>query len=409
MGLKIVEKNFTEETFEVVERKGIGHPDTLSDHLADKISSEYSKYTLKKYGAILHHNFDKVGLLGGSSYVTFGQGYLTAPIRVLINGRASVSFGGDKIPLRRLITKWVKDFFSQRLPNIDLEEDLNIVFNLSNKSSPGKTYEKEAKKGTRLFWFEPRNLEDLTELKKLVSNDTSLGVGFSPRTKLETVVLAIEQTLNSKLYKNRYPWLGTDIKILGYRYGSDYKITICVPQISSFVSTIENYKNNLNTVKELIIQIVAKNKIPLDKFEFSMNTRDNYELCELYLTATGSSIESGDEGLVGRGNRINGLITPLRPMSMEGAAGKNPVYHIGKVYYVFAQKISELIYKKFHIPNEVFLCSQSGRDLFDPWVSVVNIPSGFKKHKELADFFEIEIAKIPKVTEDIINQKIIIA
>ncbi|MEI6237955.1 MAG: methionine adenosyltransferase [bacterium] len=409
MILKINEKEFLESAFEVVERKGLGHPDTLSDHLAEKISSEYSKYTLEKYGAVLHHNFDKVGLLGGSSYVVFGDGYLTSPIRVLINGRASVSFGGEKIPLRRLITKWVKDFFSKSLPIIDIEDDIDITFNLSSKSSPGKTYEKEAKKGTRLFWFEPRSLEDLAELKKLTSNDTSLGVGFSPRTKLETIVYTIEQTLNSPEYKKKYPWLGTDIKILAYRTGDDFEITMCVPQISSFVQDIDNYKKNLAFVREKVLDLVSENGISLNKFKLSMNTRDNYDLCELYLTATGSSIESGDEGLVGRGNRINGLITPTRPMSMEGAAGKNPVYHIGKIYYVFAQKVSEKIYSKFHIQNEVFLCSQSGRDLLDPWISIVNVPSGFKEHTELVRFFEHEIKNISKVTEDIINNKFIIA
>jgi len=61
----------------LVERKGFGHPDTLSDSLAETLSREYSKYTKSKFGVILHHNFDKVGLLGGESYVKFGKGYLT--------------------------------------------------------------------------------------------------------------------------------------------------------------------------------------------------------------------------------------------------------------------------------------------------------------------------------------------
>ena len=51
--------------FEIVERKGIGHPDTLSDALAEELSRVYSNYTLSKFGVILHHNFDKVGLCGG--------------------------------------------------------------------------------------------------------------------------------------------------------------------------------------------------------------------------------------------------------------------------------------------------------------------------------------------------------
>ena len=86
--------------FEVVERKGLGHPDTLADALAEYLSVNYSKYTLSKFGAILHHNFDKVGLLGGASFVRFGEGKITKPIRILLNGRASGRFADVIIPVR---------------------------------------------------------------------------------------------------------------------------------------------------------------------------------------------------------------------------------------------------------------------------------------------------------------------
>jgi S-adenosylmethionine synthetase len=42
------------------------------------------------------------------------------------------------------------------------------------------------------------------------------------------------------------------------------------------------------------------------------------------LTVTGTSAENGDDGQVGRGNRINGLITPYHPMSLEATSGKKP-------------------------------------------------------------------------------------
>jgi hypothetical protein len=40
----------------IVERKGWGHPDTLADHLAERLSRAYSRYTLERFGAVLHHN-----------------------------------------------------------------------------------------------------------------------------------------------------------------------------------------------------------------------------------------------------------------------------------------------------------------------------------------------------------------
>ena len=58
---------------------------------------------------------------------------------------------------------------------------------------------------------------------------------------------------------------------------------------------------------------------------------------------TGSSAEAGDDGEVGRGNRVNGLITPHRPMTMEATAGKNPVSHVGKLYNIVASRIANRI------------------------------------------------------------------
>jgi len=403
MNIFINEKEFERKKCEFVERKGIGHPDTLADALAEELSLRYSKYTLKNYGAILHHNFDKVGLLGGSSYVAFGKGYLLKPIRVLLNGRVSVKFSDNKIPIRKLLTYWTKIFFRERLPRIDVDEDLEFHFNLSNQSSPGKTYEKESKKGTRRYWFEPRGLYDLKDLTKPLSNDTSLGVGYAPYSDLEKLVIKIENNLNSQVFKQKNEWLGSDIKIMAFRNNNDYYITICIPQIAYFVKNLNEYKNNLKKAKKEILRIA--NNYSIKNFELNINTRDEYDIKELYLTAIGSSIESGDEGLVGRGNRVNGVISPNKPMSMEGSCGKNPIYHIGKVYYIAANQIANNIYKKFRIENEVYLASQSGRYLLDPWIVVVNIPTNFTKKNYLKNIIISEIKKIPQITKGILKRK----
>jgi S-adenosylmethionine synthetase len=400
----VIKKKFDKSDYEFVERKGAGHPDTLADALAEKLSVEYSKYTYKKFGAILHHNFDKLGLLGGASFVSFKKGYMTKPIRVLINGRISTKFGDETILYKDLIIKWVENFFSEKLPIVNVKKDLEYHFNISNQSSPGKTDEKESKNGTRRYWFEPRGLFDLQELKKLVSNDTSIGVAHSPDTKLEKLILDIENFFNAPNYKLKNKWIGSDIKILGFRNKNKYYITMCIPQIAKYVKNIHEYEENLKKAKKTVFKIAKQNLI--DKLDLSINTRDNYKTCELYLTATGSSIESGDEGLVGRGNRINGYISINKPMSMEGACGKNPVYHIGKLYYVAAIEISKKINKLFKITNEVYLASQSGRELIDPWLAVIVLPEHFKFEKEVYDLVLKELIKIPEITKKLLAQKI---
>lgn len=165
MNIFITKKAQEDLDYEFVERKGLGHPDTLSDALAETLSVKYSNYTLKKFGAVLHHNFDKVGLLGGASYVTFGKGYMIKPIRVLINGRASTKFGDEEIPIKELLISWSKDFMKSKFPMINVKTDLEFHYNLSNQSSPGKTEEVESTNAPRKHWFEPRSLNDLPEYK----------------------------------------------------------------------------------------------------------------------------------------------------------------------------------------------------------------------------------------------------
>lgn len=408
MTIHILQKNLDEYDFEVVERKGVGHPDTLADALAEKLSSAYSQYTLARFGAVLHHNFDKVGLLGGASHVTFGEGYMTAPIRVLINGRVSVSFAGEPIPLHELLTQWVKEFFAAKLPLVDTEKDIDIHFNLSSESSPGKTDEEKAAQGTRQYWFEPRSLDDLGELKRLVANDTSLGVGSAPRSDLEKAVLEIERSLTSPEMRVRYPWMGTDVKILAHRIKERFLITMCIPQIAKYVPDVEAYRSNLETARGIVLDILTRYGKSNENCELSINTRDKFDVSELYLTATGSSIESGDEGLVGRGNRIHRLITPLRPMSMEGAAGKNPVYHIGKLYYVTAQRISDEIFSLLGLRNEVYLSSQSGRDLLEPWIVVVQVNRALShvESQEVGSIVTANLQRIPALSAEIIRNGI---
>lgn len=406
MEISISKNKKTTESHEIVERKGKGHPDTLSDGLAEYLSVKYSNYTKDLYGAVLHHNFDKVGLLGGAVRVKFGEGVLTKPIRVLLNGRASTSFGNKEIPIQSLLESWAAEFLVKELPLITADKDLEFHYNLTNKSSPGNTDNRGSEDGTRKYWFEPRNLNDLQETKKLLSNDTSIGVGYYPLGPLEHIVFGIERLLNSDEYKKTNQWLGTDIKILGYRENNDVYLTMCLPQIANYVNSADEYRENLQNTEADIRDLIKNMDSVLSLKGLYINTRDNYNSSELYLTAIGSSIESGDEGLVGRGNRINGLISPLKPMAMEGACGKNPVYHIGKVYYVAAQQISEKIYNEFNLENELILMSQSGRELNDPWKVFLQIDDSSNVDEEaLEAYLRNELNNISHFTEGILNSE----
>lgn len=397
MHTTLISSDYRESRIEIIERKGLGHPDTLADHLAEHLSREYSSHCLKRFGAVLHHNFDKLCLLGGSSHVELGRGFLTSPIRVVINGRATRAFGSHELPLESLMTKWTNAFFSTRLPHISPKKDLRFLFEISTQSSPGKVASSAGSGGARSRWFSPQSLADLPELKRLHSNDTSAGIGYAPLSKLENAVLKTETFLNTTLLK-RHAWMGSDIKIMAFKDGSRHSVTLCVPQIASHVRSIDEYKKNKHSILSAVQRSLQRHGIP--KPEVFLNTRDQEDIPELYLTAIGTSLESGDEGVVGRGNRMNGLITLQRGMSMEGASGKNPVYHIGKLYNLCAQRIADALYADLRTPCEVSLVSQSGRDLLDPWCVAVRLSKSLSatQRRRVDAIIQTQLKALPHIT-----------
>ena len=89
----------TDETVEVVERKGMGHPDTICDALAELFSRALCHEYRRRFGAILHYNVDKALLLGGRAIPRFGGGEVVSPINVYLAGRATSDLGAERIPI----------------------------------------------------------------------------------------------------------------------------------------------------------------------------------------------------------------------------------------------------------------------------------------------------------------------
>ena len=352
---------------ELVERKGAGHPDTLADGAAEAVSRAYSRYCTDNFGAVLHHNTDKTALLGGASDVTFGHGRMTAPITALVNGRLTPALGDHVIPVAEIIDAAMREFLGSALPLLDASAHLVVQPRVSHASSPGAILGKtDRQRAGRRFWFAPRTLDDLAERHRMFANDTSAGIGYAPFSTAERLAAGIESHLTSPATAAGHPYYGTDVKLMVVRHGPSVHITACVPQIADRTPDLDAYVARRAQARDIIAGLAA-DLAPGCAVDVAVNTRDDDERRELYLTAIGSSIESGDEGVVGRGNRANGLISMLRPMSMEGVSGKNPVYHVGKLYNLAAQRAAEELHHLTGRTVAVALVSQAGRDLDDPW------------------------------------------
>jgi len=341
---------------EVVERKGIGHPDTICDALAEELSIALSKYYLERCGLILHHNVDKGLLVGGAARAGFGGGEVLQPIELFLAGRATAAFRDIRIPLEEIAVESARAWFRRNLRALDAERHVRIHCLLRPSSAA---------------------LVDLfmrqRESGVVLANDTSCGVGYAPLDALETMVLRIERHLNSALARSACPAIGEDVKVMGVRSGESYRFTVACAFIAAHVPDMAAYRAHKALVQALALEAVhTVSRAPV---EITVNAADGDTEDSIYLTVTGTSAEAGDDGEVGRGNRVNGLITPCRPMSMEAAAGKNPISHVGKLYHLAAGRIArELVAEVAGITEaQCLLVSAIGHPITEPQIAEVKI------------------------------------
>src|SRR3990172_4506835 len=278
--------------FEIVERKGIGHPDTICDLVMNQVSIELSKMYLKETGAIQHHNMDKSLLVAGQSENKFGGGKITKPMKLVIGDRATFEVKGQKLPV------------------------------------VGVT----------------------------ISNETSALVGYAPFTKTESSVLETEEYINSQNFKKEFPESGEDVKVMGFRNDNTLDLTIAMAFVDSHVDSENHYFKRKQDMLQSISEFHRKRgdfdevKITMN----NLDTK-NKGIEGLYLTVLGTSADNADSGEVGRGNMANRVISLTRPAGSEATAGKNPVSHIGKIYNALSFKLAEEIQKSVPDLEEVLV------------------------------------------------------
>ena len=403
--MKLVHKTVESPDWEIVERKCVHHPDTLADDLAETLSIAYSKYTLNEFGAVLHHNFDKTAILGGATKVSYGGGELVKPVRVVLNGRASRSFGGTVIPLTDILHGVVYDFFTERFGDKVSKEKIRILHEVSTSSSPGAVDNYSGEEDNpRHTWFAPRSLSDLPELKSLNCNDTSAACYTPPNSALSRYVLDLDARIRSSAV-NFDGRIGGDMKIMGVRRGESISITVAVPLLAEKIHSIDEFFDTLSEVDKFI-RADFESKNGDFKLDLMLNPLDNRKTGDVYLTHTGSCMESGDEGVVGRGNRVGGLIRINRPMTMEGVAGKNPVYHTGKVLSAAAYEIMSGLFEP--LEASLYLVGQRGKSLQNPWQVVLEAPAEYSAESALAveNRSRAVLADLSEVTRKILNREI---
>jgi len=383
-----------QQKLEIVERKGLGHPDSVCDNIMDRISVRLSQEYLKKAGVILHHNIDKSLLAAGEAQPQFGGGKIRKPMLLVIGDRATFEFDGE-LPVGDIAVKTAKEWFKDCLRFVDPEKHVR--------------YQVELKPG------HPELMDIFKRKGKVLgANDTSAAVGYAPMTRVEQMVLSTEEYLNSPEFKKRFPESGEDIKIMGYRKNNELRLTIGMALVDRYVKNENDYFRKKDALQEEIMNLVKK-KSDFDQTTIELNTLDKKGrgVDGVYITVLGTSCEAGDSGQVGRGNRTNGVIPLNRPFCSEAAAGKNPVSHVGKIYNTLTHKIAGEIYKQVPGLEEVYiwLLSRIGNPIDHPAVAAAQVvmkgSSSFEGVKsEIEEVVNSELEHIDKFTEDLAKGKI---
>jgi len=350
-------KSVSEHRVEIVERKGTGHPDQICDSVMEAISVALSREYLDRFGTILHHNIDKGLLAAGRVEKRFGGGRVLRPMELIIGDRATFRANGQEIPVGDIALAAAKGWVRQHLRFVDPERHIRYRVALA----PGSD-----------------ELSDIFARPGLmrVANDTSAAVGFYPLSPTEKAVLEVERYLNGSQFKERYPQTGEDIKVMGARRGRELDLTIAMPLLARYVSSEDDYFAGKAVILDEMRDVAGRN-FGFRRVGVQYNTLDvqGRGLGGVYLSLLGTSAEDADSGQVGRGNRVNGLISVNRPMGTEAAAGKNPVSHVGKIYNILAHRMAREIYQGIEGIKEVYvlLLSRIGAPVDCPQIATAQL------------------------------------
>ncbi|HUI44454.1 MAG TPA: methionine adenosyltransferase [Nitrospirota bacterium] len=366
-----------DQRLEIVERKGRGHPDSLCDSLMEAISVALSQAYIKEFGTILHHNIDKGLLAAGSVRKNFGEGEVLQPIELTIGDRATRQSGGRSIPIADIAVDAARSWLAKNMRYVDPYRNVSYRVILA----PG------SEELTNIFSF--------PGIK--AANDTSATVGYYPLSPTEKIVLSLERYLNSQEFKMAYPETGEDVKVMALRRGKDLDLTVAMPLLCRAISSELDYFSCKDVVTREMTEFVRQFE-GFEAISIHYNTLDERGkgMEGVYLSLTGTSAEDADSGQVGRGNRVNGVISVNRPLGTEAAAGKNPVSHVGKIYNLLSHQMAKTLYTEIPGIREVFvfLVSRIGTPIDRPEIAAAQIvPQPGLEIRDLARRVEEIIAR----------------
>jgi S-adenosylmethionine synthetase len=335
---------------EIVERKGLGHPDTICDSLVEAIALALNRMYLERLGTVVHYNIDKALLIAGQCRKGFGGGEVIRPMELIVGDRATFEVDGHKLPVEDTAVAAVEAWLAGHLPLVLPHLRTRVALAPGSAELAG------------IF---------TSPAAEVVSNDTSGASGYAPLSETEALVLAVERFLNGAAFKAAFPDTGQDVKVFGRRQDDRLSLTVAMPLLAALTPSEAAYFRRKDEILAALTEHVRGAPFELD---WRLNNLDaaGHGSDGVYLSLTGTSAEDADSGQVGRGNRANGLIAFARPTGGEATAGKNALAHAGKVYSVLSHRLARRIHAATAGLAEVYvhLAARIGEPVDHPWIDV---------------------------------------
>ncbi|MFF2154423.1 methionine adenosyltransferase [Paenibacillus chitinolyticus] len=382
---------------EFVERKGEGHPDSLSDIIADLFVNNYIKHCWDKF-PLLKSNFkfpnhyaDKINLAGAVSVSKFGSYDIVQPMEALLIGKVTRAIGHEQINVLSIFQNSVIQGLTEILEQQDIAN--NVTYHVKNNDLGGADHGNG--------FYNPRSEEELLNLleHETLANDTTVVTSFAPFSVTESLTIYIERTVNSKQFKKQFKAIGTDVKVLIVRIDKRFDITVCLPFHPEYTPDFNTYSKTLLLVKSYLEELIYKfldNQLQSKDYcvDLNINTKDKGE--KVYLAPWGTALSKGDCGVVGRGNKYNGIISVSRPSSVEAPAGKNANHFAGKLYSSVSHSIAHYVFEELGLENQTTISSKNGGVLSEPAYVVVECVNKVDavQEREIKRIVERELNKL---------------
>ncbi|RKS10260.1 S-adenosylmethionine synthetase [Nocardiopsis sp. Huas11] len=383
----------TDHGFNVVERKGIGHPDSLADLIAEEFSRRYSLHGLDRFGAVPNHWVDKVALIGAEAEVGFAGYTIRKPISAYLFGKVTRAVGTEALPIEDVFRAAVESVLAEATGSDQIVRSVRSF--VENTAGVGADH--------AASFYRPSAVDEChLATGGALANDTAFCSAYAPADPLDVLAIDVENHVNSGAFGDKLSGLGSDVKVMLARAADVLEATVCLPVYPEAVGSHREYIALVSEAYDRLDAFVNEHPIVRQHpwlTRLSVNTKDHGS--GAYLAPFGTSLGKGDCGLVGRGNKANGVISASGGAGVEALAGKNPVHHTGKLYTLAAALLADRIHAKLGVPNEVVLVSRNGDRLDDPSFVGVRLARRGNRldHSVIEESTAATLAELPLLSE----------